>query len=473
MTLPFLEKASESAAAILSCMRQDLAYTAALCEQAGVVLLPYPFDAAFQVLMREWRNGAGYDFTVLCRALRASGADTNGASPDSIRPVLYAPQPLFSAPVHIRAVVEAEAARQLHHLGGELQSQANDILADVPRLLESARERLRGITLERPRPNLPVWRDGLDLACNKPPLPAELVQGILHRGAKLVLGGSSKSNKTWSLLDMALSVAGGHPWWGMPTVRGRVLYLNLEIADAFFARRIHAVLEAKDAGIEPGDLTVWGLRGHTCDIGYLTDQILPEIKAGNFSLIILDPIYKCLGDRDENKAGEIASLLNQIERIAVESNAAVAFGAHYSKGNQSAKESIDRIGGSGVFARDPDAILTLTKHEEDDAFTCEPILRNHPPCAPFVLRWEWPLMRRDDTLDPMALKQQGKGRTPAFGVEDLVEVLGKNDLDSGDFASKCLEEKGISRATFFRLLNEAKRQNKIRKSAISGGYINA
>lgn len=38
-------------------------------------------------------------------------------------------------------------------------------------------------------------------------------------------------------------------------------------------------------------------------------------------------------------------------RLTVETGAGVAFGSHFSKGNQIQKESIDRISGSGVFAR--------------------------------------------------------------------------------------------------------------------------
>ena len=125
-------------------------------------------------------------------------------------------------------------------------------------------------------------------------------------------------------------------------------------------------------------------------------------------LIIIDPIYKLLGLRDENKAGDIASLLNEIEALAVETGAAVAFGAHYSKGNQAGKEVIDRIGGSGVFARDPDSILNFTKHEENDCFTVDATLRNHPPIKPFVVRWEYPLMCADATLNPSELKQPGR-----------------------------------------------------------------
>ena len=94
--------------------------------------------------------------------------------------------------------------------------------------------------------------------------------------------------------------------------------------------------------------------------------------------------------------------------LAVATGAAVAFGAHYSKGNQSSKESIDRIGGSGVFARDPDSILNFTRHEQPDCFAVEMTLRNHPPQEPFVVKWEYPLFTVDATLDPQRLKRVGR-----------------------------------------------------------------
>jgi hypothetical protein len=308
------------------------------------------------------------------------------------------------------------------------------------------------------------------LVTEPPPLPPELITGILHQGAKLVLGGSSKSNKTWSLLDMAISVATGSDWWELPTARGRVLYLNLEIAEPFIARRIHAVVKAKGIQIPRDALLTWNLRGHSCDIEELSTRILPLIVKGAFSLVVFDPIYKLLGARDENRAGEIASLLNHIEHIAVESGAAIAFGAHYSKGNQALKESIDRIGGSGVFARDPDAILTLTKHEENDAFTCEPVLRNHAPHAPFVLRWQWPLMVRDSSLDPTKLKKANTGRGAIYSVADIVECLDGNEMKTGELKKKCEEEKGMSSGTFFSLLKRGASEGKLNKSKITQAW---
>jgi len=64
-------------------------------------------------------------------------------------------------------------------------------------------------------------------------------------------------------------------------------------------------------------------------------------------------------------------------------------------------------GGSGVFARDPDSLVTFTKHEEESAFAIEMVLRNLPPVQPFVVKWGWPLFRREGSLDPTRLKQAG------------------------------------------------------------------
>lgn len=168
---------------------------------------------------------------------------------------------------------------------------------------------------------------------------------------------------------------------------------------------VSVVAEAKEVTLSAGTYMCMTLRGSTEAIENLADEIIAFIlDMEPFELIILDPVYKLMAGRDENKAGDVTAVLNQIERVAVQTGAAVAIGAHFSKGNQAGKDSIDRIGGSGAFARDPDAILIMTAHEQEDAFTIEATLRNFPPAEPFVVRWEFPLFVRDASLDPAALK---------------------------------------------------------------------
>lgn len=240
--------------------------------------------------------------------------------------------------------------------------------------------------------------------------PEQLVSGVLHRGAKMVLGGPSKARKSWSLLDLMLSVSCGAPWWGFPTRQGRALYLNFELPAFALQYRLRVIAEAKDIPAFRG-FDIWNLRGHATDFSALIPKILGRIRDTGYALILIDPVYKGLGNRSENDAGDIASLLNEIEQLAVKSGAAVVFGAHFSKGNQSGKDAIDRIGGSGVFARDPDVILTMTPHEEEGAHTIDLTLRALPPVRPFVVRWDEAVFIADREADPARLRSAEAPRT--------------------------------------------------------------
>ncbi len=351
----------------------------------------------------------------------------------------------------------AEQARRCYEIEGE----------DSAALLCDAEQQFGAIKCSGRNGQFPQIEDGAALIAKPIILPDDVIVGVLHHGGKMVLGGASKSYKTWLHIDTAISVATGTHWLGrFPTKRGRVLYINLEIQSGFFAKRIKTICDERQLKIEEGYLRVWNLRGHAADVSTLLPRLLRGIGRDQFILIIIDPIYKLLGGRDENKAGDIATLLNEIESLAVATGAGVAFGAHYSKGNQASKESIDRVGGSGVFARDPDTILNFTRHEQEDCFTVDATLRNHPPIQPFVVRWEYPLMCPDDTLDPAKLKKPKIGLQSKYQVQDLETVLAaecsKRSGIAGpktvEFQRRVCEETGMSKATFYELLRQGKGQ---------------
>jgi hypothetical protein len=303
-----------------------------------------------------------------------------------------------------------------------------------------------GTTDSQADATFPGLVDAIDFLATEIPPPPELITGILHQGSKLVLGGSSKSHKTWTLLDLAISVATGTPWLGFATTRGKVLYANFEIEQHAWQNRIDKVNAAKKFMLAKSQLQLLNLRGHAADFNVLIPKILQMAHSENFALIILDPIYKLYGGTDENAARDVAALLNMVEHLAVESGAAVAFGAHFAKGNSAGKEAIDRISGSGVFARDPDSLLILTRHEADDAFTVEPILRNFAPVPPFVVRWEFPLMQPADDLDPHRLKVT-VGRPRLHTAQDLLNLLWLGGIAAatghrlGQFAGLCPRQK--------------------------------
>ena len=297
---------------------------------------------------------------------------------------------------------------------------------------------------------LPEWMDGNDLISCENEAPEILIAGpdggedgaILRRGSKLVVGGSSKMGKTWSLIDL---VAAGGKWLGHFQCRqGMVLYVNLELRKHTAGKRMRWIGEkrgyCRGTGLRPEvskAIKTWNLRGQCYDLVDMLSTARMRLKdkdAPKFSLIILDPIYKTYGDKDENSAGDMAALMLEIERFADECNAAIAFAAHFSKGNQSGKEAIDRISGSGVMARDPDAIITFTNHEEEDCYTLDAVVREFPPVPPAVMQWDAPVMCPRVDLDPTKLRQPGKIKD-TFGprAEAIRQVL--EESTSGEMGS--------------------------------------
>jgi hypothetical protein len=330
---------------------------------------------------------------------------------------------------------------------------------------ESSSDRMNAYRAEKlEQAGLPPIIDAAEFLKTPQEQPRELVAGMLHQGSKLVLGGGSKSFKTWTLLDLALSVSHGLPWLGRKTDSGRVLYVNFEIQDYAWQNRIVEVARAKGiTELQTDTIHLWNLRGHASDFKDLLPEITDQTAQSDFALIILDPIYKLYGKTDENKAGDVAALLNGIEALAVQTGAAIAFGAHFSKGNQSGKEAIDRISGSGVFARDPDSILIFTRHQEEDAFAVESILRNFAPVKPFAVRWKFPLFEIAGELDPARLKKP-KGRTAIHTEKSVLDVLGKKSLTTTEWKNLADKQNGTSGRTFYELMKKLVIGAKVSKS---------
>ena len=193
---------------------------------------------------------------------------------------------------------------------------------------------------------------------NMPPLKPELIEGILRQGHKMLLVSSSKAGKTFALIELAISIAEGRRWLGFRCRQGRVLYLNMELDEASFDDRMKRVYDALDVSrIHPENIDIVHLRGKIEKLDKLVPQINRTLKAKEYAAVVLDPTYK-LGIGDENAADQVTAFCNSIDRIA-NAGVSVIYAHHHSKGAQGAKASMDRASGSGVFARDADALLDL------------------------------------------------------------------------------------------------------------------
>ena len=254
-----------------------------------------------------------------------------------------------------------------------------------------------------------------EYAADPPVLPEELIEGVLRRGHKMLISGSSKAGKSFLLMELCISLAEGKPWLGFTCRRGRVLYVNLEIDPASCVNRFIKIYEALGYRQEHiDDIIIWNLRGHAVPLDQLVPKLIRRVKDQKLDAIIIDPIYKVITG-DENSASDMAAFCNQFDRICAETGCATIYCHHHSKGAQGAKRAMDRASGSGVFARDPDAQLDMIELELSDevrntvaesgatAWRLESNLREFPNICPVNFWFEYPVHRleRSDTLTEM------------------------------------------------------------------------
>lgn len=237
-------------------------------------------------------------------------------------------------------------------------------------------------------------------------LAPQLIQGVLRCGHKMLIAGPSKAGKSFALLELAAAIVTGGKWLGHQCRKGKILYINFEIDPASSKNRIHKVFAAigHPEGPPVNTFTVWNLRGKPIEPDAFIDNVIRFSKSKNYAAIIIDPVYKLMTGTDENSAGDIGSLVVRFDRICAETGAAVIIAHHFSKGSaygKSFQNVADRASGSGVFGRDPDAIITLMqlvwdpvsflRPETETAWRISFSLREFPPPPELDCFFDYPV----------------------------------------------------------------------------------
>ena len=164
----------------------------------------------------------------------------------------------------------------------------------------------------------PLWMNDNRLPTDELLRPDALIEGLLHRRNKMILSGGSKTYKTWTLIDLAISLAFGGYWLGFQCHPCRVLYINFEIQTPFFMERVNAIKAIKKLRHNDNFL-IWFLRGFAGPIDEIIADMLLRMNASgeHFDVVIWDPIYKTYGDLVENDAGDMARVMSVMVVIVI------------------------------------------------------------------------------------------------------------------------------------------------------------
>jgi hypothetical protein len=287
------------------------------------------------------------------------------------------------------------------------------------------------------------------------PEPRRIIRNLLDNESRVLVGGQSKSFKSWLLLDQGMSVASAQPWIGFETVQNPVLIVNFELRGYYFDQRIEAIANVKKLNLRKlGEtfqilqLRHWYLKDKSAREDFLA-QLQALIKRKGIIYVIIDPYYRLLTEQDEEIAQtNMGAVLHGFGAIN-QAGASVAYAMHMIKGasRNTQRDPEELISGAGTLLRDPDSLITILpkKHEEESIYQMEFKVRDFPPIKPIMLDWKWPLLVPRHDIDPKNLKAPG-GRCRAISDGDLLDFIAEHngDFKEKELASRVAEQFDVS-----------------------------
>lgn len=222
------------------------------------------------------------------------------------------------------------------------------------------------------RAGTPLWTPRKIDPSDPIPLQPEIMEGYLRQQGVALISGPSKAAKTYLSIHLGICAALGDPWLGVSIKQCRVLNLDFEVDPGETDHRLLSVMESMQLTSDQiesvrNNLDIMNFRGQVVSITQLLRLLLDNVQAGQYDLIIIDPIYKIM-EGDENSAEHVRKLTNALDAIANSLKVSVIYTGHHSKGAKGEVKAMDRISGSGVFARHADLIIDLIELDRSDEY---------------------------------------------------------------------------------------------------------
>lgn len=300
-----------------------------------------------------------------------------------------------------------------------------------------------------------VCEEDIRLATKPPPVHWLCRDLGIAPGRPTVVGGFAGGGKSPFAQALAISVATGRPFLGMPVRQERVAWCAFEAAQV-----AHVNLQrlARGAGVDPSAIAIdaWPFRGKLNDRGTMA-ELRRRVRASGHGLVVIDSYTSGLRDVEHNSSA-FGDALRQLEKLSDETGAVVLVLMHTAK-KAEATGSRDIAGHFSAIAS-AQAAVSLTRPDPDrltrfkvsclrslfapfDSFEVEfrdvhedPVLRETPA---------WGLRLVRDSDDPVTDFILGLVDTsPGTNRHHIVDCArghgyGRNETDD---ALKTLEESG-------------------------------
>lgn len=232
------------------------------------------------------------------------------------------------------------------------------------------------------------FNDAWAAIANPEPMAEVVIEGLLRRGEVCNIIAATKKGKSWLGLQLLLAVSTGGDWLGLRCRRGRTLLIDNELHRATLQNRLHDSAGDMAAG-EACEYV--NLRGQWRSLTDVAAQLTARYQPGELTLLLLDAKYRFFGgELDENSNSAQTQFHNDLDRLAMQLNCAIAVVHHSTKGSQAEKSVTDMGAGGGAQARAVDLHATIRDHSIPGLSVLEMKGRSFPELEPRTLRFEYP-----------------------------------------------------------------------------------
>ena len=242
----------------------------------------------------------------------------------------------------------------------------------------------------------PLQAEGLAVkARTLPVVRASEIETPIHRQSWLidrlwthqavgVIGGSPKCGKTWLALEMAVSVASGHPCFDAFPVDspGPVLLYAAEDSAMTLRSRLETLARLHKIDFDRLNVHVITIDSLRLDKSEHQDRLESTLHAYKPALLVLDPLVRVHGI-DENVAGQVASLLGYLRSLQKNAGTAIALVHHVRKNASPTGNAGYSLRGSGDLYAWLDSFLYLRMHQGQRTLSAEH--RSAPAFGPITL----------------------------------------------------------------------------------------
>lgn len=199
-----------------------------------------------------------------------------------------------------------------------------------------------------------------------------IVENLIAENTINLLVGLPESRKSWALLDLAISLAGGLSWMGrFPCEKRKVMVIDQERPKNEMQKRIKALIAGRGMTVEQFEGSLIPLAGTTIkiDLQMSYEKFYLRLEKERPDVVLVDS-FKAFQTKDITSNVAMQEVMERIKDIRTKLGITFVFIFHenknaYERNREHREISNEYVAGAAVLSEVPEGIMIVSKLDED------------------------------------------------------------------------------------------------------------